>query len=188
MSETKQIPGMTREVLFKVRDSSATLLQPEDSAVLQKLLETCVDYFDLVYGFPPSDSESQELLVDKPPAKTLEDKFLIGLWEADQKLIAVLDIVRDYPASREWFVGLLLIDPKYRRHGLGRAIYQACEGWAMQQGAQHIGLGVIEQNEHAYLFWQQLGFMEQSRRPPRRYGNKEHVVIVMKQSLSGNHK
>jgi ribosomal protein S18 acetylase RimI-like enzyme len=97
-----------------------------------------------------------------------------------------LDAVRDYPAPGEWFRGLLLVDPTYRQEGVGSKLYQAFEGWAMQRGAQHIGLGVVEQNKRAYVFWQRLDFEEQEKRPPRRYGNKEHVVIVMIRRLSSD--
>lgn len=98
-------------------------------------------------------------------------------------IIGVLDVIRDYPASGGWFVGLFLIDPMYRQQGLGRKMYQAFEQWAMRRGARQIGLGVVEQNTRAYDFWQRLGFEEQERRPPKRYGNKENVVIVMKRML-----
>lgn len=83
------IVGMTRESLFRVQDYPATHLQPEDSAVLQGLLENCTDYFDLVDGLPPAASEAQGLFADKPPTKTLEDKFLIGLWNPVQKLFGL---------------------------------------------------------------------------------------------------
>jgi ribosomal protein S18 acetylase RimI-like enzyme len=79
----------------------------------------------------------------------------------------------------------MLLLTAYRQQGVGRKMYQAFEQWAIQHGAQHIGLGVVEQNKHAYFFWQRLGFEEQEKRPPRRYGNKENVIIVMKRSLKG---
>ena len=174
---------MTRKILFMVRDYSATHLQSEDSAVLQELLENCADYFDMVYGLPPAASEAQVLLTETPPAKNPEDKFLVGLWDPGQKLIAVLDVVRDYPVLAEWFVGLLLVDPSYRQQGIGCKMYKAFEQWAIQRGAQYIGLGVVEQNKRAYDFWQRLGFEAQEKRLPKRYGNKENVVFVMKRSL-----
>jgi hypothetical protein len=38
---------------------------------------------------------------------------------------------------------------------------------------------VVEANEKALRFWQRLGFSEIRRTAPRRFGQREHVVIVM---------
>ena len=43
------------------------------------------------------------------------------------KLSGILDTVRDYPEPAEWFIGLLLLGPKYCRHGMGYQVY--CEGF-----------------------------------------------------------
>ncbi len=174
---------MTREILFRVQDYSATYLQPGDSATLQELLEHCADYFELVYGLPPAATGAQELFAEKPPAKTLEDKFVIGFWDDAERLIGVLDTVRDYPQPGEWFVGLFLITPAYRQHGVGHMTYQVFERWVVQRGARQIGLGVVESNRRAYDFWQGLGFEVVEKRPPARYGNKDNVVIVMRRLL-----
>ena len=101
---------ITREILFTFQDHTATYLQPEDKAIVQKLLENCADYFELVDGRLPTGSEAQELFEAKPPTKTLNDKLVIGLWNSTAKLIGILDAIRDYPQPGEWFIGLLLID------------------------------------------------------------------------------
>ena len=81
----------SREVLFTFQDCTATPLHPEDTATLQRLLEDCADYFELVNGCPPADRAAQELFEDKPTTKTLADKFILGLWESAGKLVGVLD-------------------------------------------------------------------------------------------------
>lgn len=172
-----------REVLFIFQDYTTTYLQPEDRAILQRLLENCADYFELVNGLPPTDFEAQELFENKPPTKTLNDKLVIGLWNNAEKRIGVLDAIRDYPRPGEWFIGLLLIDPMYRQYGIGQRMYQAFEQWAVQHGACYIGLGVVEQNTRASVFWQRLGFEVVEKRLPKRYGNNDNVVVVMRRSL-----
>jgi ribosomal protein S18 acetylase RimI-like enzyme len=172
-----------RETLFTFQDHTATYLQPEDGAILQRLLENCADYFELVNGLPPTGSEAQELFEAKPPTKTFGDKLIIGLWNNAEKLIGVLDVIRDYPQPGEWFVGLLLIEPTYRQHGIGQQMYQAFEQWAVMGGARYMGLGVVEQNTRASEFWQRLGFEVVEKRLPEKDGNKESVVVVMRRSL-----
>ena len=99
-------------------------------------------------------------------------------------LIGLADIIRDYPGVGDWWLGLLLIDPDYRGKGLGRQVYTAYESWAAKQGAQRIYLGVIEENHTAHRFWQGLGFKEIKRRPPTRFGDREHIVIVMMKAVN----
>jgi ribosomal protein S18 acetylase RimI-like enzyme len=174
---------MPRKNLFKIQDTQARVLDPEDGILLQGLLEKCTDYFELVEGCPPAASAAQDLFIDKPPEKTVEDKFLTGLWEPVQKLIGVLDVVRNHPSPGEWFVGLLLIDPAYRRRGLGRRVYQAFEQWVISQRAEQIGLGVVAENRCALDFWHSLGINVTEERAPTRYENRDNIVIIMKCSL-----
>jgi GNAT superfamily N-acetyltransferase len=158
-------------------------LGTSDLSRLQDLLERCGDYFELVSGSSPSPSEAADLLSDRPAGKDLESKFLLGVSQATGKLIAVLDVVQDYPGERDWWLGLLLLDPHARRRGLGRSLYAAYENWAYDHGVRNLLLGVLEANTGAYRFWQSLGFEVVERRPPSRFGTREHVVVVMKRSL-----
>jgi ribosomal protein S18 acetylase RimI-like enzyme len=160
------------------------LMKADDQAELQTLLERCADYSLLVDGSPPIPSAAASLLSDCPPGKTLANKFVIGFSTRKQDLIGVLDAVRDYPTQDDWWLGLLLLDPVYRNQRLGRRIYQAFEHWASLQGARRIFLGVIEENDKAYQFWQKLGFEILERQPERQFGNMTHVVITMVRNLS----
>lgn len=160
------------------------LLQPGDEALAQALLEACADYCKLVTGLPPGPSDAVSLLVERPEGRGPEDKFVFGVFSEPTGLIGVLDVIRDHPNPRDWFIGLMLFGPSHRSQGLGRQLYLAFETWAAQQGAQSILLAVVDQNERACRFWKRLGFEPIEKRPPRRYGNRENVVIVMKRSLS----
>ena len=117
------------------------------------------------------------------PGKTLRDKTLLGLYAADGTLAGVLDVIHDYPVPGEWFLGLLLLDPQWRGQGLGTAVVRAAEAWAAQGGARAIGLGVVEVNVDALRFWQRLGYAEVSRTARRPFGQREHVVIVLRRTL-----
>jgi len=99
-------------------------------------------------------------------------------------LFGVLDAIRDYPTQDDWWLGLLLLDPAQRNQGLGRRIYQSFEHWAGQQGARRIFLGVVEENQKAYLFWQKLGFELIERRPARQFGDLTHVGIILVRNVS----
>jgi ribosomal protein S18 acetylase RimI-like enzyme len=174
-----------REILFASGAVYATLLSEADLADLQHLLESSSDYNDLLTGLPVDSDAARELLTVGPPGKPREDKFVFGIYLGGNTLIGVLDAIRDYPSEGVWYVGLLLLEPRYRRQGQGESIYRAFERWASQSGAQEIRLGVLEANAKALRFWQRLGFTEIERRPPRRYGLREHVVIEFSRKLEG---
>jgi GNAT superfamily N-acetyltransferase len=174
---------MTRPEPFSLPGYQVAYLQTGDLASLQDLLERCEDYFFLASGTPPGPSEAINLLSDCPPGKDLESKFALGVWLAAGKLIAVLDVLQDYPGKGDWWLGLLLLDPHYRSQGLGRSLFTAYENWAYDHGVQNLYLGVLEANPRAKCFWQNLGFEAIERRSPSRFGQREQVVIVMKYAL-----
>jgi GNAT superfamily N-acetyltransferase len=174
---------MTRPEPFGLPGYRVAYLQTSDLAPLQDLLERCEDYFKLVSGKPPDPSGAENLLSDCPPGKDLESKFVLGVWLASGKLIAVLDVLQDYPGKGDWWLGLLLIDPHFRGQGLGRSLYIACDNWAAKNGANALLLGVLEANPGAFRFWKNLGFETLERRSPVQFSGREHIVIVMKRSL-----
>ena len=170
--------------LFTIPGYQTTLIQGNDLGDLQSLLEKCADYSLMVDGTLPNPSEAASLLVDCPVGKTIVDKFVFGFSNGEQGLIGMLDAVRDYPTQGDWWLGLLLLDPAQRNKGLGRRIYQSFEDWVSQQGARRIFLGVVEENQKAYQFWQKLGFVTVEKHPARQFGNLTHEVIILVRNLS----
>ena len=76
-------------MLFKVSGYRLKLLQSEDTAILQTFLEKCSDYSRLVSGSNPAPSAAGSLLADHPEGKRPEDKFVIGIFTAEQELAGV---------------------------------------------------------------------------------------------------
>jgi RimJ/RimL family protein N-acetyltransferase len=172
-----------RKTLFAVRGGYARRLNAGDEESLQAVLERCGDYFGLVTGQPPSSSAARELLQQLPEGKGREDKQVVGLYGVGDRLVGVLDAVRDYPAPHEWWLGLMLLEPQERNQGRGAEWYRAFESWVAEQGARQIRLGVVEQNGKGLRFWQRLGFESLEKRPSQRMGGRDNVTIVMRRFL-----
>ena len=170
--------------LFEIPGYQVRLLGNETLPALQGLLERCGDYIQLVTGSLPSSKAAENTLADCPPGRSCEDKAVIGVYNDEGSLVGVLDVVRDYPTDDCWWVGLLLVEPTLRSRGLGRRIFQAFEQWVGQLGAKYILLGVVEDNERAFQFWQSLGFEVVEKQLPSQFGEKEHIVITMIHYLS----
>lgn len=130
---------------------------------LQRLIDRCADFWQLVHGTPPPPDAALEELTSVAPGKTLEDTVTFGVF-ADERLIAFAQLARDYPKPSEWWIGLLLVDPDERGRGFGSEIHRQLVDWISAQGATAIGLIVQPQNDGALRFWQRLGYIERERR------------------------
>ncbi|QUH26107.1 GNAT family N-acetyltransferase [Serpentinicella alkaliphila] len=153
-----------------------------DEQKIQNLCERCLDYFELVEGTHPEECEGRNILYDLPPNKSLEDKFVFGVFDNMDRLVAVADIIKDYKAISEWIIGLMLIDPRERGLGLGRKVYDMIKEWISRSGGKAIRIGVVENNINGYNFWFSLGLRE-IQRVEMKFKLKEHIVIIMNTNL-----
>ena len=171
-------------MLFQTENHTAQRLHLEqDAAALQALLEACADFNLLIEGEPPGPDAAQVLFSETPPGRSADDKYVIGLYDGARSLFGVVDVVRDYPAGGEWFIGLLLIHPAQRGQGTGAEIVRALEAWAIRSGARCLELGVVEANTPGGRFWEQVGFVQVRTSEMRQFGQKEHRVIYMQRDL-----
>lgn len=136
------------------------LLSADDEADLQALCERCSDFSELVEGRPPEKDAGHSILFDLPPDRTLEDKFVFGVYKENDGLIAVIDIVKNYKISGEWMIGLLMIDPSERGNGLGRKLHDFIKTWVSEQHGEVLRIGVVESNYRGCKFWCKMGYIE----------------------------
>jgi GNAT superfamily N-acetyltransferase len=154
-------------------------LTPADAADLQDLFERCTDFHELSEGGPTRSTAGAEELVARPAGKELADKFSFGIYAPAGGLVGFLDLMRDYPAESEWWIGLLMLDPAVRGGGLGGRIYRAAAEWVSAQGGAMIRIGVLEQNPDAMRFWQRQGFLELRREPHvSDTGHRSRLVVM----------
>ncbi|MBN1505486.1 MAG: GNAT family N-acetyltransferase [Sedimentisphaerales bacterium] len=58
------------------------------------------------------------------------------------------------------------VDPQMRRKGIARALAQAVEAWAWEQGVSDLEVQVTENNAPAIEFYRSQGFADTGRREP----------------------
>lgn len=163
-------------------DFTLRLLGPDDRADLQHLQSRCADYFTLIEGEPAGPDDADSFLSEVPAGKDKDDKLVFGIIH-DARLIGVLDLIRNYPADKEWWLGTLVLDPAVRRGGLGQRVYQAAETFLRDQRAAVIWLCVQQRNADALRFWFARGFQE-VRRTRMTLKKLESDVIVLRRVLS----
>jgi len=168
---------LREKLIINDSEYSIRMLTGRDEADVQDLCERCSDFFELVEGRVPEKDAGDNILSDLPPGKELKDKYNFGVYK-ENLLIAVIDIVKDYKADKEWIIGLLMIDPGERGNGLGRKLHNLIKDWVSEEHGKLLRIGVVEENRRGYKFWREMGYAEIAK-SEETYGNKEHTVIIM---------
>jgi ribosomal protein S18 acetylase RimI-like enzyme len=80
------------------------------------------------------------------------------VWEQDGQVVgnASLMPVRNY--SRRWVMANVAVQPRYRRHGIGRRLVGAAIEAARERGARQVILQVDQENQAAQALYNQFGF------------------------------
>lgn len=169
--------------LFAARGLRAFRLTEKDAATLQRLLERCYDYFELVEGRRPKGDAALRELRTTPAGVPHEQLVPLGLFAVNNALVGLLLTLRDFRRENQWYVSLQLLEPRWRSRGAGRDVYLAFEAWAKSQNADSVLLSVVEPNRRASHFWEALGFGLPRCYPPQAFGRKRHVLIEYEKTL-----
>jgi ribosomal protein S18 acetylase RimI-like enzyme len=159
-------------------------LKPEHSQTLQRLFEQCADFNMIVHGEDVSPTAAQEIFQEVPPGRSIDDKFLFGIKDRKGELIGMVEGLIDYPDDRDWWIGLMLLAPGWRGQGLGRMIVEGFSEYVRSNQGKSIMLGVVDENQRAYSFWQQAGFKFVRETEPRKFSRKIHTVYVMRRVIN----
>ena len=158
-------------------------LRPDHTEPLQRLFEQCADFTLLVEGEEVNPNAAQEIFRSVPAGRSLCDKFLYGFLDRNGAIVGVLEGIQHYPDDSTWWIGLLLLAPEARGNGLGRKIIDAFSAYVKLNQGTAIMLGVVEENQAAYRFWQNLGFELVRQTEPRTFGRKTQKVYIMQRGL-----
>jgi GNAT superfamily N-acetyltransferase len=183
MASTLKTHDLKIPAFFDDKEISAYYLKDTDQDAIFSLLKACADFSLLSHGIPSAEDDAHDLLTDRPPGISPDQKAVIGFFDRDFRLAAALDFLIGYPDENIWFIGLLLIHPDLRGQGFGRRILSGFEAWARTNQGKALMIGVLECNSSAMRFWQSVGFQEVERSGPRVYGLREHMVIRMRKNL-----
>ncbi|MYU51650.1 MULTISPECIES: GNAT family N-acetyltransferase [Streptomyces] len=160
---------------IQVRD-----LEPRDENDVLALFGAAEDWFVAATGRPAAPGDVQSLYYGLPEGAAFEDKALLVI-TADGRVVGVIDAVLRHPTAESCSLGLFLVHPAHRRHGLGRLTASALLGELASQGCTDVGASVAEGWQPGLKFLGALGFSFESPRTPananRNLGPGERRII-----------
>jgi len=165
-----------KNIIKKLNKDSLTLES------LQKLFESNNDYFLSVTGSSARANESEAIFAECPANANCGDIIIFGLY-VDDGLKAILGLLQNYPSSNIMFLGLLLVDEKSRKMGLGRKLFEYAEKHICELNTfNKIRLGVFE-NSNVVPFWEKLGFQLTGEMKPIRDEHINGNALIMEKVL-----
>ncbi|HZL18462.1 MAG TPA: GNAT family N-acetyltransferase [Polyangia bacterium] len=159
----------------------AIVLGTAKVAALQALHLRCHEFIEQTTGVPPRDDEAVALLKHLPPGKSPADKQVLGVM-ADEEMIGVVELLRDHPQLRDWYIGLLLLVPQSRGAGLGSSLVDEIVQRVRAADGAALHLIVRENNPRAIAFWRRHHFEEIDRRI-QDLGTQRNLVLKMVRRL-----
>lgn len=109
------------------------------------------------FGSPLTLEGLRSDLTALPPGTAPEQKYFVGLRRSDT-LIALLDLIHDYPAPGTAYIGWFILSADAQGCGIGsQLIKQLCNTLAAN-GMQKIRLAYVLGNPQSKRFWEKNGF------------------------------
>jgi RimJ/RimL family protein N-acetyltransferase len=137
--------------IFKVKK-----LKEDDIDSIYDLCSKNTYYYQFCPPFVTKDSIKNDMYV-LPPNRKLDDKYYIGFYNEDE-LVAIMDLIVNYPKNNTCYIGLFMIDIEKQNRGIGSKIINELFVYLYNKGFQGVELGYVEQNIQAKRFWLKNGF------------------------------
>ena len=154
-----------------------------DVALVLRVLESQPAYALQSTGRPVEAADAVEFLFESPDGTADDDKLPFGVWRGDE-LVALLDVVRHWPRHGTLMIGLLLVDDRVQRTGVGSAAFSALLDLARTwPDVDRLRIGVLTTNTEAIPFWKSVGFVATGEIKPYNHGTFEAEVAIYEREL-----
>ncbi len=135
----------------------------------------------LYYKYCPPFVTGQSIINDMkalPPNKETFDKYYVGYYEGE-KLIAVMDLIMEYPDETTAFIGFFMTELSVQNIGIGSSIIDDLCYYLSGIGLLSVRLGWVKGNPQAEHFWHKNKFMETGIT----YDTDNYTVVVAQRVL-----
>ena len=156
--------------------------------MVRKLNDTDIDkIYEVMQGNPqyfqycPPMATAQSIADDMnalPPQTTYDDKYYIGYFEGE-KLVAVMDLILNFPNKETAFIGFFMMNKKFQGRGFGTTIVKECFCTLKEEGYSHVQLGFAKGNPQSEAFWMKNGFSRTGVEDVQ----EKYTVVVMEREI-----
>ncbi|MCR9137985.1 MAG: GNAT family N-acetyltransferase [Alphaproteobacteria bacterium] len=154
-----------------------------DRQAVLSVFKSCADYVLLETGEEPGEANVTEFFEEVAPGLRVADALKLGVFDHDERLVGLIDIGPGYPEAGDWYLGLMMIDARFRNRGLGRQALNWVLDAARKAGAERLLLCVLEENPQGRAFWEREGFVLRRTTPPWTAGTKTHVRFELERPV-----
>lgn len=165
-----------------LKEYDIKVLKETEYEDLHKLQSSNKEYYSLLQSHEVTMEESINDTIIMPDKVRLDQKFFIAFYKSSH-LEAVMDYIEEYPKAGVVWIGLVMLDKKYQKRGLGRIIMSSFMKALKDEGKRSIQLGAIDRNTPAISFWKSLGFYEIRRASRKHEEGYMFEIIVMEKAL-----
>ena len=157
---------------YKVRK-----INEEDIQAIYDLMKANPLYFQYC---PPMATEKSiaDDMKALPPRTSYDDKYYVGFFEG-KKLVAVMDLILNYPNQETAFIGFFMVNIDMQDKGIGTSIVTEVFETLKEVGYQYIRLGFAKGNPQSERFWSKNGFVRTGAEDVQ----KLYTVVVMEKEL-----
>lgn len=152
-------------------------LTPVDADKAFALVQSTPTYFN----FCPPQATRHSILEDMkvvPANKTLADKYYVGFFD-DNKLIAILDLITQYPDDQSVWIGFFMVDKSYQGQGIGSGIMNDVLSSIKSTNLKRAEVAYAKGNTQSEHFLLKNGFVKDGRE----VSVPGYTVVVMEQFL-----
>lgn len=133
-------------------------LRPDtDLAIVAAFMAEAADYWIMAEGAAPGPDAAQEFFTDGPPGRDPALSRHLGLFH-EGRLSGLAELSFGFPDAGDAYLGLMILAPRLRSHGLGPGLLAHVETLARAAAAPNLYLAVLGANTRGRAFWDRHGF------------------------------
>ena len=135
-------------------------LRPLTAADTDEIFDLCREN-EQFYRYHPPCVTRQSILEDMaalPPGKSGKEKHYLGFFDGG-KLIAVLDLIENYPQESVAYIGFFMMRKALQGRGIGTELVDGSLNELRRSGCRKVRLAVDKGNPQSRTFWEKNGFV-----------------------------
>ena len=127
----------------------------------------------------PTKRNLTEVISEMPEGTKASQKHFMGFYDENEKLVAILDLITDYPRPGSAFIGWFIVDAEMQGQGVGSQLFADIRASLEAQGYTSLILGVVKENTPAIEFWEKQGFAFNGKEDPQ----ERYTVLQMERTI-----